>query len=148
MTLDIYFGAKICGGNPNLANCRLIVNTLRKYGNVLTEHVVLDDVESFEQDWYRKHPGDNTFLRDMRWLRQSKFFVGEYSGPSTGLGYETREAINLGIPILCLHLLETIPTRLITQNDSPLVEVCTYNDRDILSIESAVRGFMLRRRLI
>ncbi len=148
MTLDIYFGAKIGGGNPNLVNCRLIVDALKSYGNVLTEHVVLDDIESFEQEWYRDHPGDNTFLRDMRWLRQSKCFVGEYSGPSTGLGYETREAIALGIPILGLHLLETTPTRLITQNDSPLVEVCTYMDGNIFSIESAVRGFMIKRRLI
>lgn len=148
MTIDIYFGAKIGGGNPNLSNCKLIVGTLKSYGNVLTEHVVLDDVEAFEQEWYRTHPGDNTFLRDMRWLKQSRLFVGEYSGASTGLGYETREAIVLGIPILCLHLLEVNPTRLITQNDSPLIEVCTYKDGNILNIEDVIRGFMQRKRLI
>src|SRR3989338_1238860 len=122
MSVDVYFGACINGGNSNLNNCRLIVDVLSKYVNVLTKHVVLDDVQSFEREYKETNPWDNIFLRDRRWLDSSKFLVGDYSIPSTGLGWETNYIQNQKKPILALHSKNSTISNLIALNDYSLLD--------------------------
>lgn len=151
MTLDIYFGAKVTGGNQNKANCRKIVDVLSKYGNILTMHLLLDDVESFEREYERQNPGDNAFLRDKRWLRQAMCGVFEVSEPSTGVGYEICDLINQGKPSLCLYHKDAKVSRFVIQNDSAYIESFSYEFGNMEEIfDRRIREFLrkwINRRL-
>jgi len=149
MTLDIYFGARITGGNKVKADCRIIVDVLSNYGNVLTKHVLFEDVEGFEREYERQNPGDNAFLRDKRWLRQALCGVFEVSEPSTGVGYELCDLINQEKPVLCLYHNDARVSRFVTQNSSDLVESFGYEFGNMKeSVDQKVRDFLEKGRLI
>lgn len=66
---------------------------------VLSWHVAdqaLEDKESVmtEQEIYE---------RDIGFLEKSECMIAEVSTPSIGVGYEICSALQLGLPVLCLH---------------------------------------------
>ena len=95
-----YFARAIRGGRENLENCRVIVGEMKKYSIVLSEHVVLDDIEKFEKEWRKKYPKISVYERDIMWIRLSDYFCADITVESTGVGYEIAEASIRGIPIL------------------------------------------------
>lgn len=65
---------------------RKIVELLVQMGHdVLTHHLVRED--AWESD--RRITPKEVYLRDMKWLGQCDLFIGEVSGSSFGLGFET-----------------------------------------------------------
>ncbi len=148
MVLDIYFGTKATNGNNSLDNCRYIVDVLSKYGNVLTKHLLLDadKFKIFESEYERLNPGDNAFLRDRKWLNQSKCLVAEVSNPSTGLGWELREIESQKKPILAMYSKGNNISRLITYNDYELLDVNEYMDGDINNINNIVNNFFKKHK--
>ncbi|KAJ3275022.1 hypothetical protein HDV01_001528 [Terramyces sp. JEL0728] len=86
------------GGSQDANLYQQLINHLKTYGQVLTEHVGdskrlaqmdLEDTEIWNQD--------------MKWLRESKIVVAECTVPSLGVGYELGIAESLKLPVLCLY---------------------------------------------
>ncbi len=101
---QIYFAAAIRGERIALDACKLIINELEKYGNVLTKHIINDDVHRFEKEWKIKHPDINVCQRDHIWLNQATHFVAEITGESTGVGYEISYCYGgRKLPSLCFY---------------------------------------------
>ena len=101
--MKIYFAGSIRGGREDVKVYSEIINYLRKYGNVLTEHVADPMlVDKGELNLSDKEIHD----RDMDWLNQSEVLVAEVSVPSLGVGYEIRAAVELRKKILCLYWLK------------------------------------------
>lgn len=97
--LKFYFCGSIRGGRQLADDYQLIINMMKNYGQVLTEHLgdnevietkdrVLSDVEIHD--------------RDMDWVRESDMVIAEVTVPSLGVGYEIGRAIELGKPVLTL----------------------------------------------
>lgn len=100
--MKIYFAGSIRAGRgdtPWYARC---VESLGKYGEVLTEHVGDGSLSQLGED---RKKGDLGYIhsRDMAWLKASDVIVAEVSQPSLGVGYEIASAIFLRKPILCLY---------------------------------------------
>ena len=98
--MKIYFAGSIRGGREDVKIYTEIINHLRKYGDVLTEHVADPTLaDEGEQNLSDK----KIHNRDMDWLKQSEVIVAEVSVPSLGVGYEIRAAVELQKKILCLY---------------------------------------------
>lgn len=44
--------------------------------------------------------------RDYRWLKEADLVIAEITNPSLGVGAEIADAVNLGIPVLCVYKKE------------------------------------------
>jgi len=97
--MKIYFAGSIRGGRDDAKLYLEIINELKKYGEVLTEHVGDDDLRnSGETDKSDKFIHD----RDMEWIRTSNIVIAEVTTPSLGVGYEIAMAIQLKKRVFCL----------------------------------------------
>lgn len=96
--MKIYFTGSVRGGRDDQEVYYKIIEYLKKYGEVLTEH--LGDPKLSEQG--EPLPEEYIFKRDMDFLRKSDILVAEVSTPSLGVGYEIAKAEELGKRILCL----------------------------------------------
>lgn len=98
--MKIYFAASIRSGREDKLLYLELINCLRSYGQVLTEHIGDQDLtEEGEQEV----TDERIYERDMSWLEESDVFVAEVSTPSTGVGYEIKRAEELKKRILCLY---------------------------------------------
>ena len=95
----IYFCGSIRGGRQLATDYQKIIEMLKQYGQVLTEHLG-DDIKIETKD--RILTDVQIHDRDMNWVRDSDLVVAEVSIPSLGVGYEIGRAIELGIPVLAL----------------------------------------------
>lgn len=93
--MRIYFCGSIRGGRENAALYHRMIDFLKAYGPVLTEHV--GDLNLTEKG------GDGTngsiWQRDTAWLRECDIVLAECSQPSLGVGYELAFAEALGKPV-------------------------------------------------
>jgi len=85
------------GGREDAALYRRIIDQLKEYGDVLTEHIADADVLDKDQ-------GSDKYIhdRDMAWLVKSDALVAEVTQPSLGVGYEIGRAMENNKKILCL----------------------------------------------
>lgn len=97
--MKIYFAASIRGGRDDWATYVRIVEQLRTFGEVLTEHVGNAALSDAGED------NDDCFVhdRDLAWLKESDYLVAEVTTPSLGVGYEIAKATEWGKPTLCLY---------------------------------------------
>jgi nucleoside 2-deoxyribosyltransferase len=96
--MKLYFAGSIRGGREEAALYQKIIAELRRYGEVLTEHI---------GDRNLTDRGENTdeaaiYNRDMAWLKESDALVAEVTVPSLGVGYEICAAEEMRKPVLCL----------------------------------------------
>ncbi|MCD4731252.1 MAG: nucleoside 2-deoxyribosyltransferase [Bacteroidales bacterium] len=125
--MKIYFAGSIRGGREDVKIYSEIINYLRKYGEVLTEHVADPTlIENGEQNLSDKEIHD----RDMDWLNQSEVLVAEVSVPSLGVGYEIRAAVELQKKILCLYRLQKDKNLSAMIGGNPEISVGKYNQMD------------------
>jgi len=97
--MKIYFAGSIRGGRKDAALYNEIVQHLKTYGEVFTEHVGGTELGVLGQDI-----GDqNIHDRDLDWLASSDCLVAEVTTPSLGVGYEIGKATEWGKPVLCLY---------------------------------------------
>jgi nucleoside 2-deoxyribosyltransferase len=101
--MKIYFAGSIRGGRDDKEFYLKLISYLQKYGEVLTEHIgdkKLTELgeDNLEDRLIRK--------RDMDWIREADVIVADVSNPSLGVGYEIRDAENLGKGVLCLYRLQ------------------------------------------
>ncbi|USN45524.1 MAG: nucleoside 2-deoxyribosyltransferase [Candidatus Woesearchaeota archaeon] len=97
--MDIYFGASITGGRENQASAKELIEFLKSFGTVLTEHVGDPGLSAQGE---AKLDGKTVHERDVAWLEQAQVVIAEVTTPSLGVGYELGRAVALGKPILCL----------------------------------------------
>ena len=96
--MNIYFAGAIRGGRNDSKTYQKLIQLLKNYGTVLTEHVGNEILLEEEQFLSEKE----IFNRDMQWLAEANILIAEVSTPSLGVGYELAVAEKLGIPCLCL----------------------------------------------
>lgn len=97
--MTIYFAGSIRGGRDDGEIYAAIIELLRDYGKVATEHV---------GDAALKLGGENApdveiHDRDIAWLRAADVLVAEVTAPSLGVGYEIGRAVEWGKRIICLY---------------------------------------------
>ena len=97
--MTIYFAGSIRGGRGDQAIYEEIIERLRHYGTVLTEHV---------GDVNLPLGGENAadcdiHDRDLDWLRSADVLVAEVTTPSLGVGYEIGRAVEWGKRVICLY---------------------------------------------
>ena len=97
--MKIYFAGSIRGGRDEADNYLKIIDHLTQYGEVLTEHVGLKNIEKNDQ----KNTDSYIFQRDISWLKTSDLMIADVTVPSLGVGYEIGFAERLNIPILCIY---------------------------------------------
>lgn len=95
--MDIYFAGSIRGGRQDAALYSRIVDLLKNYGRVLTEHVGNTDLAD------DRLSDTAIYERDMAWLGEADVVIAEVTVPSHGVGYEIARAEMMGKPILCLY---------------------------------------------
>ena len=98
--MRIYFAGSIRGGREDAQLYSELIKYLKKYGQVLNEHV--GDVklsiagEDGSNDGY-------IYKRDMRYMEKADILIAEVTSPSLGVGYEIGKAEEWNKKILCLH---------------------------------------------
>ena len=95
--MNIYYGASIRGENGDSAFNREIINHLKKYGKVLSEHL-------FSEHYVQNETLSDRQIhdRDESWIIQSDRLVMEVSSASLEVGYEIRTGLDNLKQILCL----------------------------------------------
>jgi nucleoside 2-deoxyribosyltransferase len=119
--MKIYFAGSIRGGRDDRALYLEIINYLRQYGEVLTEHVGDQVLSDFGEDVLTD---EGIYNRDMEWLTASDVIVAEVTTTSLGVGYEIGRAEDLKKPVLCLYRPQTGKrlSAMLNGNDSLKIE--------------------------
>jgi len=95
--MKIYFAGSIRGGRNDRKIYAQIIEFLKQYGVVLTEHVgLLNNSEHYRSDAC-------IYRTDMDLLKESDVLIAEVTIPSLGVGYEIGKAEEFNKPILCLY---------------------------------------------
>lgn len=98
--MNIYFAASILGSQAHPVDYMAIVELLKAYGTVLTEHVGTQATKARAEH-------NLTFTeihdRDIAWLLQADVVVAEISNPSLGVGYEIGRAVEHDKRVLCVY---------------------------------------------
>ncbi len=97
--MKIYFAGSIRGGRNDAETYSKIINYLKKYGQVLTEHIGNKELT----DSGELVPGEDIYTRDMALLKSADVLIAEVSTPSLGVGYEIAKADEWKKSILCLY---------------------------------------------
>ncbi|MCX6759420.1 MAG: nucleoside 2-deoxyribosyltransferase [Candidatus Nealsonbacteria bacterium] len=97
--MKIYFAGSIRAGRVDQESYFKIIEYLKKYGQVLTEHVGDKDLTDSGE---KNISEGEIYERDMSWLKETDVFIAEISIPSLGVGYEIAKAEEWGKRILCL----------------------------------------------
>jgi nucleoside 2-deoxyribosyltransferase len=98
--MKIYFAGAIRGGREDQELYLKIINYLKQYGEVLTEHVGAESINILGE----KDNKDNfIYERDMEWLIKADVIVAEVTTPSLGVGYEIGRAIQFNKKVICLY---------------------------------------------
>lgn len=92
----IYFAGSIRGGRRDAKLYKKIIDELKTYGTVLTEHIGSQGMHSEKSD-HEIHD------QDMRWLIESDILIGEVTTPSLGVGYEIGHAVAMEKSVVCLY---------------------------------------------
>jgi len=102
--MKIYFAGSIRGGRDDKESYKKIIDWLRKYGSVLTEHIGLDSLTSDGQTQFSE---EKIYNKDTEWIKESDIIFAEVTQVSLGVGYELGFAESLGKRIVCLFNTES-----------------------------------------
>jgi nucleoside 2-deoxyribosyltransferase len=97
--MKIYFAGSIRGGRDDKENYKKIIDWLKKYGVVLTEHIGLDSLSEKGQTEFSE---EKIYTQDTDWVRESDIVIAEITQVSLGVGYELGFAESLNKRVVCL----------------------------------------------
>jgi nucleoside 2-deoxyribosyltransferase len=121
--MNIYFAGSIRGGCDDQKLYLEIIELLRNYGEVLTEHIGDADLSyKGEQDLSDREIYD----RDLAWLSSADVVIAEVTTPSLGVGYEIGKATEWQKPLLCLFRPRDGSLLSAMLTGSPDIKVCEY----------------------
>lgn len=98
--MKIYFAASISGGRDNQEISKDLIDYLKKYGEVLTEHVGDVNLTLLGE---RGVSEEFIFTRDVNWIKEADVVVADVSTPSLGVGYEISLSERLGKDLICIY---------------------------------------------
>lgn len=98
--MKIYFAGSIRAGRDDVELYQKIIEQIRKYGEVLTEHV-----GDYSLSVAGQKQLSDTYIhdRDLAWLLSADLVVAEVTNPSLGVGYEIGTAMQRQIPVIALY---------------------------------------------
>ena len=135
--MKIYFAGSIRGGRHDIEIYKQIIEHLKKYGKVLTEHVGEDNIsENGEINLTDKYIHD----RDVKWMDECDVFIGEVTIPSLGVGYEVRTAIEMNKRILCIYRQKETKRVSAMITGAPKVKIEPYSTID--EAKKIIDGFI------
>lgn len=125
--MKIYFAGSIRGGRQDVECYAAMVNFLRGFGVVLTEHVGDTGLSEAGDDG-----PDDRFIhdRDMGWLKTCDLVVAEVTTPSLGVGYELGWATAMKKPVLCLFRGDVGRPLSAMIAGSPTIETAVYSGQE------------------
>ena len=129
--MNIYFSGSIRGGRNDVDIYQKIISHLKTFGNVLTEHI---GDNSLESDGENKKSNKEIHDRDLELLQESDIIIAEVTNPSLGVGYEIAKAIQYQKKIICIYRKvpdKKISAMILGSNDLTCIE---YNNMDSLKI--------------
>ncbi|PCH71597.1 MAG: nucleoside 2-deoxyribosyltransferase [Bacteroidales bacterium] len=94
--MKIYFSGSIRGGQQDTDLYAELIQELKQYGTVLTEHIGWKTIDTSLTD-------QEIHDRDVKWVEDSDIVIAEVTVPSLGVGYEIGRAIDMKKPIICLY---------------------------------------------
>jgi len=94
--MKIYFSGSIRGGQQDTDLYAELIQELKQYGTVLTEHIGWKTIDTSLTD-------QEIHDRDVKWVEESDIIIAEVTVPSLGVGYEIGRAIDMKKPIICLY---------------------------------------------
>ena len=97
--MKIYFAGSITGGRDDSRLYLEIIKMLKKYGEVLTEHVGNDSLTQFGE----KINDKEIYKRDIDWVKISDVLVAEVTHPSFGVGIEIARATEFKKKVICIY---------------------------------------------
>lgn len=97
--MKIYFAGSITGGREDGGLYLEIIKLLKKYGEVLTEHVGNDSLTQMGE----KLSDKEIYERDIAWVRMSDVLVAEVTHPSFGVGIEIARATEFKKNVICIY---------------------------------------------
>ena len=128
--MNIYFGFTMAGDRSSVAAARRIVALLEQLGHrVLTRHLVEDGAREAD----RVLGPRAVYQRDLAWLAACDLFIGEVSGSSFGLGFETGYllgATNKKVVLLYSNAVESGISLMITGNTHPNCTLMPYGSAE------------------
>ena len=135
--MKIYFAGSIRGGREDAALYLKIIDYLKTYGEVLTEHVGDPNLTDLGDDG----PTDKFIHdRDLEWLQSADVLVAEVTSVSMGVGYEIGRAVESGKKVLCLFRPES------GKNLSAMISGCEdlhlVNYRNLDEAKQAIDRFL------
>lgn len=98
--MKIYFAGSIRGGREDKDLYAEIIDMLKSYGEVLTEHIADKNITHMGQI---EMTAGEIYNKDMAWLKEADIVIAEVTQVSLGVGYEIGHAENLGKKIVCLY---------------------------------------------
>ena len=98
--MKIYFAGAIRGGRDDKELYLKIINYLKEYGEVLTEHIGDQSINTLGEN---DNKDNFIYKRDMGWLKECDFVIAEVTTPSLGVGYEIGRAIEFNKKVICLY---------------------------------------------
>jgi nucleoside 2-deoxyribosyltransferase len=102
--MKIYFAGSIRGGRGDAELYQQIIDYLKTFGEVLTEHIGDPKLTDLGDDG----PTDRYIHdRDLEWLQTADVLVAEVTTVSLGVGYEIGRAVESGKKVLCLFRPES-----------------------------------------
>lgn len=123
--MKIYFAGSIRGGRQLQSLYFELIDRLKIYGEVLTEHV--GDQDLLEAGEAQKSDAE-IFSRDIEWLSQADVMVAEVTVISLGVGYELGIAEKLGIPVLCLYRDQNLQSLSAMITGNPAMTIYSYSN--------------------
>lgn len=118
--MKIYFSGSIRGGRKDAKLYKQLIEEIKKYGDVLTEHVGFAEI-SHEPSDYEIHD------QDIEWLHEADIIIGEVTNPSHGVGYEIGRAVALDKKVFCLYRQQKNKSVSAMINGSPSIECQEYS---------------------
>ena len=107
--MKIYFSAPIRGDRSDVIIYKDIIDYLKKYGEVLTEHVGNETINQSGEIYISDEEIHN---RDMEWLLKSDLIIADVTNLSLGVGYELGRAVENKKKIVCIYRNEDKNKRL------------------------------------
>ena len=97
--MKIYFSGSITGGREHSHIYEDIIEILKNYGEVLTEHIGDKSLSNLGEN----KSSEYLYNRDISFINESDVVIAEITNPSLGVGYEIAYAEKLNKKIYCLY---------------------------------------------
>jgi nucleoside 2-deoxyribosyltransferase len=135
--MKIYFAGSIRGGREDVHLYLEIIEYLKNFGEVLTEHVGDQNLTNDGDDGLSDQFIHN---RDLDWLQSADVLIAEVTTVSMGVGYEIGRAVEAGKKVLCLFQSESGKNLSAMIAGCPTLELANY--QTMKEAKNAIKYFL------